>query len=96
MKSPRLWYFTTEAPGHEEIVSLLISEHILRVPLSVSTYSGQHWMPLKHLKHQLRAFSSITQASSERLSAASNRFASGALKSETKRLVCTASLEPTL
>lgn len=25
---------TTEAPGHEEIVSLLISEHILRVPLS--------------------------------------------------------------
>jgi len=96
LKSPRLWYLIAETPGNEEIMYLLNSEHILHVPLSVSIYSSQNGMPLKHLKHQLRAFSSITQASSERLSAAPKMFASDALKSETKRLVCTTSLEPTL
>ena len=71
LKSPRLWCFITEAPGNEEIMYLFISKHFLCVPLSVSTNFSQNRMPRKHLKHQLRAFSSITQASSERLSAAS-------------------------
>ena len=64
LKSPRLWYLIAEAPGNEEIMSLLISEHILHVPLSVSIYSSQNGMPLKHLKHQLRAFSSINHVKS--------------------------------